>query len=241
MKYYINYIDYPLEFDEFFNVPEFIKHRKNMDKISISFLQRIYNLSFPRAKKVFTYLLEKGFIDEKGNINNKKFYEVLGEELPKPNNFIFLSIDGVLNDKDTKELIGDSKGIDEEKVAILKEIVDATNSKIILIDEKYSDGFYFDEKLKDKQSDIANNLEEKLGKYGINIFDKALTISRGEAIDIQKRLVRFKGFEVDKFVILDTELRDYKDFKLFNHLVQTSYNNGGLQRKHINNVLKIFK
>ena len=47
-------------------------------------------------------------------------------------NVIFLDIDYVLNGKSTTDHIGRIRGIDDEKVALLKELVDYSNAIIVL-------------------------------------------------------------------------------------------------------------
>ena len=46
--------------------------------------------------------------------------------------FIFLDIDGVVNCNTTKERCGDVVGVEQEKIALVKQIVDATGAKIVL-------------------------------------------------------------------------------------------------------------
>ena len=89
---------------------------------------------------------------------------------------------------------------------------------------------------------MANYLDEKLAKQGLTIFDKTndeYSLGRGDAILEYIRALKRKGNNLDKFVILDDELFDYLPTKLTRNLVRTSFENGGLQSKHIRKAVDI--
>ena len=54
-------------------------------------------------------------------------------ESNKETKIVFLDVDGVLNSITTKDRCGPYVGIDDKKVSNLKDIIDATSAKIVLV------------------------------------------------------------------------------------------------------------
>lgn len=149
---------------------------------------------------------------------------------------IFLDIDGVLNNQFSKSRCGYYIGIDKDKVRRLKEIVDATNAKIVLVSSWKSDWERAD---KDSQNIIGNYLDKRLKREKITIFDKTEDhdFDRGKGIRdwISK-------YNVESWVVLDDIIfDDYHTMGVLPHLVKTVYSseNGGLQPEHVIKAIEI--
>lgn len=137
---------------------------------------------------------------------------------------IFLDVDGVLNssrDRFSTELVS------EYHFDFLKELVDATNAKIVL-SSSWRIGF-------NAMRQPEQNLLAKLESRGLDIYDftPVMTGTRGD--EIREWLATNP---VDSFVILDDEA-DMEEFRETN-LVQTDMN-VGLQESDIPKAIKILK
>ena len=143
---------------------------------------------------------------------------------------IFLDIDGVLNylnyfkyinklrltyNKLLKEdkyiLLKTIIKIDIEKIFLLKEIIDRTNSKVVLTSSW-------------RNLDIYPLIEEYLINIGIPIVDTTKSLnSRGE--EIRDYL---NNHDFDNYIIIDDDIfPDYNEELLF-HLIHTNFYNEGL-------------
>ena len=210
---------------------------KNKKKISISYIQRSLNIGFINSYKTFKELVDKGFVDSHGVVNKEQVCKELGIEYMK---IIFLDVDGVLNCKDTIDYCGPYKGIEDKKVALLKEMVESTNSKIVLV-SSWKEWWYKEPHLKDKQDFMAAYLDMKLNKQGLTIIDKTNdyeSFDRGDGIIKYLRKLKRSGMCVDKYVILDDEMFDYEERKLTKHLVKTDFYEGGLQEEHVKEAIE---
>ena len=217
-----------------FDLKKVLNDIKDKKKVSISGLQRDYSIGFIIANEWFGNLYETGYISYDGTVQTEKVYEALGLTYDPGIKIIFLDVDGVLNCSSTKDLCGCYKGIEDEKVSHLRKIIEVTDAKIVLVSSwKYH--WYKDPNLKDKQDESAKYLDAKLNSQGLFVMDKTEdeSVYRGEGILEYLRCLKSKGVKVDKFVILDDEVFDYKETRLMKHLVQTSFSGGGLQEKHI--------
>ncbi len=222
------------------NLKETLKKILDEKKISISFLQREMSLGFNQASRTFNELMDKGMINENGKINKEKIYLELKEEYRPGMKIIFLDIDGVLNCSTTKERCNLFRGIEDQKIALLKEIVIATDALIVLI-SSWKEHWQKESKLKFLQDELANYLDKKFTDQGLAIIDKIdddYCLNRGEGILEYLRLKKKKGFKIDKFIILDGEMFDYQATKLTKNLIQTSYYQKGLTRKHVKKALE---
>ena len=156
---------------------------------------------------------------------------------------IFLDIDGVLNNEDTEDRCGYYIGIEDAKVELLKQIVDETGAKIVL-SSTWRLGI--DNRGHRLEGHIPY-LQEKLGKYGLEVFDKTKQLSkygdlRGK--EIHEWLSRHP--DVDGWVVLDDEFFwDFNDYDIPRHRVQTwfytSRGEGGLTEKNVKQAIKILK
>lgn len=153
-------------------------------------------------------------------------------------NIIFLDIDGVLNTSETfkrrKEEF-DKTGIlghriDEYRVEYLKEIVDSTNAKIVLISVWRKDFDKVDNKLICNGKD-AFEIVEVLSKYDLEIYDIINPKKHFKQDGIKEWL---NNHDVNKFIIIDDESFDlvyYYDF-----LIKTRNSNReqvGLLKEHV--------
>lgn len=148
---------------------------------------------------------------------------------------IFLDIDGVLNCQSSKSKCAGFIGVDNSKVKILKEIVDKTNAKIILISSWKNNW----EKDKDIIRYDGKYLDKKLKKQGLYILDKTKDSgsNRGEGI-----YNFIKENNVKYWVVIDDVIfYDYRKYGINDHLVKTEFykDDGGLQEKHIKIVINI--
>ena len=202
-----------------------IKDRK---AISISYIARNYSVGFNKASQLFNELINDGYISQEGKVLNKC------KEDNKGLNIIFLDVDGVLNCSSTKDVCVKYVGIEDNKVSLLKQIVDKSNAKIVLV-STWKEWWFKESYFKDKQDYLADYLDNKLSKQGLVIYDKTddELYNRGDGILEYIHRLNWKGINVNNFVVLDDEIFDYKRTKITKNLVQTSYDNGGLQRKHV--------
>lgn len=156
------------------------------------------------------------------------------------NKIIFLDVDGVLNCSSTKDRCMGYIGIEDKKVLYLKQIVDTTKASIVLVSTwKYY--WHKEKEMKWKQDEMANYLDEKLNKQGLFILDKTddEVINRGEGILDYINNLNDMGISVDKFIIIDDEMFDYKVTKLTKNLIKTGFYNGGLLNKHMEKAIEM--
>lgn len=214
------------------NKEEVLTKLKEGEIVSISKLQRVFGIGFVSASKLLDEMKKNNYIvcSEK----NKRYYFI-----HEPNNhginLIFLDIDGVLNSRTTKEKCGPYRGIEDSKVSLLKGLIDKTNAKIVLI-SSWKEWWFKKEEYKSKQDDLANYLDECLIKAGLNVWNKVnddFATGRGDSIVQFINFLKHKNVEINNYVIFDDEISDYKETKQTKHLVQTSFENGGLSLKHI--------
>lgn len=156
---------------------------------------------------------------------------------------IFLDIDGVLNSdyserKDGPRICGYT-GIESSLVKKLRQIVEATDARIILV-SSWKDAYsnYLNHKkginlnLEYTFSDdaIGKYLYNKLSKQHLHILDTTLTYernpyTRGNGIDryIKDYNAVHVSDQITNFVILDDEIfNDYQDYNLMQYLVKTN-------------------
>lgn len=154
---------------------------------------------------------------------------------------IMLDIDGVLNCEDTTDTIGYYIGIEDAKVALLKKIVDSTDAKIVL-SSTWRLGF--DNKGHRLEGHIPY-LKEKLGKFGLEIYDKTEQLTRDGGCrgkEIHEWLTRHP--EVDQWVVLDDEwFIDFNMYDIPRHHVQTYFYTyhgvGGLTEEGVEQAIKV--
>lgn len=137
---------------------------------------------------------------------------------------IFLDVDGVINCRTTKERIRGYIGVEQEKIALIREIVDATNAKIVLSSTWRLDYIWHKED-KSVNLDTYNYLEEELAKQALDIFDVTPRHNdswRGREI---QDWIDNCGQEIESYVVIDDEIYDIsKEHK--GHIIQTSWSTG---------------
>ena len=134
-------------------------------------------------------------------------------------------------------------GIEDQKVKYLKQIVDETSAKIVLVSTWKE--FWHNEPFKKHQDIMANYLDMKLAKQGLKIVDKTNEhdglLNRGAGIQEYLWLLKRNEIEVNNYVILDDLLFDYLKTKLTKNLVKTNYEKGGLLPRHVTKAINILK
>lgn len=154
---------------------------------------------------------------------------------------IFLDIDGVLNNDYTKECVAGYTFVDDEKILLLKEIIDQTGAKIVL-SSTWRRGWECKEQITEPTpSDVQDirlfdALVEKLKEYDIELMSYTEDFGlRGEEID--KWLSEWRGELIESFIILDdmggAQLRPHSRF-----LVQTGFRDG-LMPNHVHKAIKL--
>ena len=183
----------------------------------------------------------KKILDLPEGMKKEEFIKLIRDN-KKGMNIIFLDIDGVLNCRSTKDKCGPYRGIEDDKVVLLKKLVNKYDAKIVLVSswkEKWFKASYW----KDKQDDLANYLDMKMNSAGLIVYDKTESwYSR--YIEVNEYLNRLKrrNIVVNNFVIFDDESYKYsRDKSIAAHLIQTSFENGGLMEKHIKKAATILE
>ena len=219
---------------------EIINKLKEGEVVTISKLQKEFNLGYVKALELFNELKSDNKLVQG---KNKTTYYYLYEPQNQGLNLIFLDIDGVLNSSSTKEKCGPYRGIEDSKVSFLKELVDKTNAKIVLI-SSWKEWWFKKEEHKNRQDDLANYLDECLNKFGLFVWNKInddFALGRGDAIVQFINFLKQEGIKVNNYVIFDDEIFDYKESKQTKHLIQTSFENGGLSLKNIKQATAILE
>lgn len=143
---------------------------------------------------------------------------------------IFLDIDGVLNCMGSKSRCQGFIGIDNDKVKRLKQIVDATDAKIVLTStwKRHWD------KNKDFNETMGKYIDQKFKKQGLRVMDKTTDDNIHRGIGIKNYIISFHT-SVESWIVIDDEyFPDYEETGVLEHMVKTDfYNNGGLQDCHI--------
>lgn len=145
---------------------------------------------------------------------------------------IFLDIDGVLNSEQyIRECDGCGIVIDPSKMVLLKQIVDATNARIVL-STSWREHWSKDQKQCDSTGVLMNSI---FGAYGLQIFDKTPQLHTRRETEIKSWLD--KNPDVQKFVVLDDMLLS-GEF-LSGYFVKTSSYFGGLDEMDVRNAIGI--
>ena len=150
--------------------------------------------------------------------------------MDKEKTILFLDVDGVLNCHTTTETSPSGMiGIGDVQLNFLKELIDKTNSLIVLtstwrleFDENFNpktdDAKYLIEKLNGKNLKIYDMLRKEINEYD----------SRGtQIVDWISEHPQFK-----KFLILDDEYFNYRELNL-KYFVKTNFYGVGLNKKAI--------
>ena len=163
-------------------------------------------------------------------------------------NAIFLDFDGVLNDKDyfyrseekiekfkrdtnfeekwydDFELCADKLMLhfDPSKLELLQEIVDETDSKIVIISSW-------------REMIEYPFVEKRLKDYGLPIMGRIVDHNKDRGKGIRNYLKIHK--EIDNYIILDDETKEYTESEL-SHLVKTDFFKSGLNEEHKDETIK---
>lgn len=137
---------------------------------------------------------------------------------------IFVDVDGVLNEATTPARTKCGYiFVDQDKLLRLKRIVDATDAKIVL-----SSTWRYDRNDPKYNGDFLE-LQDAFRNVGLEFFDytpvDSIGIRRG--MEIQAWLGAHRG-EVERFVILDDQLFDFRERGLLPYLIKTEFGYGGL-------------
>lgn len=149
---------------------------------------------------------------------------------------IFLDIDGVLNFKDCDAIFDGYYFASDNKLKLLKEIIDQTGANIVLSSDWKIGWIHKNGGKNSPQYKRFVALEEKMREFGISLFSKTPTCDSGYRGDEIKLWLQNWNEEVTDFFILD-DMDDVKPF--VNKLVRTSFLKGGLQREHVEKAVKI--
>ena len=150
---------------------------------------------------------------------------------------IFLDIDGVLNSRayDRKRNWNEQTDIDETRLPLIKEIVDATNAKIVLSStwrEHWN-------RVPNRCKEDGRYINKTFAKYGLTIYDKTpnLGISAMRRDEIQKWLNDAQEI-VESFVIIDDYRYGWGD--LSSRFVKTDPNfRSGIEKEHVDRAIEI--
>lgn len=148
---------------------------------------------------------------------------------------IFLDIDYVLNDENTEEKYAGFTGIDDEKVRILKDIVDFLDADIVLTSSWRA--LWARDMDKSPRWSRGRYLDKKLAEHGLRIADKTPDLSWSQrGLEISAWLSQHRS--VNAFVILDDEDFFWKEHGLADHWVSTFIagpigHEGGLAESHL--------
>ena len=136
-------------------------------------------------------------------------------------NIIFLDFDGVLNSKYTKEKWKGWAGIEDEKLQLLKDIVDNTKSIIVLTSSwRHSWDFA---SYKEPESSTGNYIYRKFKENGLIIRSKTESLG-GRGKEIRAWLDKYPH---GNWLVLDDEyFNDFEECGIIPHLVKTDFDKG---------------
>ena len=141
--------------------------------------------------------------------------------------YIFLDVDGVLNNDETQDRVAnDYFGISPELVDNLKELYDILVERYgevkIILSSTWKHRWY--KTKKERQDEFANRLDEALAVVGLEVSGKI-----GESYFIDSgALIReyIEADPCDDFVILDDRMFDFVEEGLMDHLIHTNESHG---------------
>lgn len=150
---------------------------------------------------------------------------------------IFLDLDGVLNSMayDRMRNWAELTDIDETRLELVKEIVDATGAKIVFTSTWRTD-WDKDPSLRDEN---GRYIADTFARYGLEIYDKTpdfgLNADRGDEI---REWIKGVATALESFVIIDDFVYDWGD--MYGNFVKTSpYIGRGLEHEHVQKAIRI--
>ena len=152
---------------------------------------------------------------------------------------LFLDFDGVLNSMryDRERDMATNTNIDESRLPLLKQIVEATQAKIVL---STSWRHHWNKNVSDCD-DVGLWMNNVFEKYGMEIYGKTpqLHFGAGRKAEVLSWL-EFPPEKVESFVILDDYALGWEELGAC--LVKTSqYIGRGLEREHVEKAIKILR
>lgn len=150
---------------------------------------------------------------------------------------IFLDIDGVLNyggcpDRAPSNCIG----IADEKLSLLKQIVDVTNAKIVLISTWK---FGWEKIEKDKMLKDCVYMDQQFANHGLTIYDATYDRGWNRGYGIINYINMSEDY-IDSWIVIDDEVFvDYEENGILPKLIKTSFYNDGLKEEHVIKAIKM--
>ena len=118
-------------------------------------------------------------------------------------------------------------------MVLLKQIIDATQAKIVL-STSWREHW---EKSTENCNDTGKEINRIFNKFDLNIFDKTPSVSRCREDEIEAWLNKHP--EVENFVVLDDRILDSPIIRV--HFVKTDNYRMGISEQNANEVTKILK
>lgn len=143
---------------------------------------------------------------------------------------LFLDVDGVLNYEMCEAKIGVYYGVDQGKVKLLKQIVDATGAKIVL-SSTWRRNIQVGMPLECQDNPFAIELMSKLQAEGLKIYDltpvdKSDSYRYEQIMSVMKEY-KHNGQMIDAWCVLDDDMFDrFNEPKFRKHFVWTSFVDG---------------
>ena len=157
---------------------------------------------------------------------------------------IFLDVDGVLNCRGTKAKCEGFTGIDKKKVALLKQIIDQTDAKVVLSSTwrlgyvKSYDGYR-------EMQHSRKYLERKFKECNVPIYSVTPDLGRMGYLRAEeiKTWIMKQSEEVTNIVIMDDEDFMWDKHGLTRYWVESSYDDtdGGIHQEHVDKAIHILK
>jgi len=147
---------------------------------------------------------------------------------------IFLDIDGVLNYEDCPYMLGKYYFVDDEKLKLLKKLIDETDAKIVLSSTWRYGWLDLDDGKITEDSYSFQKLHSKFKEFGLNFYSKTPNWSHHRGDEIEKWLEECQE-EIESFIIIDDndDMEPYLD-----QLIQTDYN-VGLTKENIKEGIRL--
>ena len=151
---------------------------------------------------------------------------------------IFLDIDGVVNCCDTKERAPSRvTGVEQSKIALIKQIVDATGAKLVLSSTGRIVWFYEETGSHDRDEQDWNYLCNEFYIQGLCFFDYTpLDKGRHRGTEIQAWLDKWED-EIDAYIVIDDSMYDIWEMHE-GHLIETSFGYG-IQDEHVKQAIEL--
>ncbi len=139
---------------------------------------------------------------------------------------LFLDVDGVLNCKHTKESFAGYVFVSDDKIRLLKRIIEATDAQIVL-SSSWREGWFYKDHAPHTTStelDLFEALQDKLLDYDIEMLDYTAELGH-RGLEIDAWLKGCVDEEIKAYVILD-DMDEAELVPHSSHLVQTDFYEG---------------